>query len=468
MSAQAQEHLLDLLLAGGAAGAAGRPPGPTRPCETDEEPTRLLVGEPREEASGQITFQRNLLVSHLPLEPLVERVEAPRIGVARPREPLRRARHAPLDLRKHRPPHAVPREAFVRVRLVLAPGDSLRFQPGPELGAREREERAHDAVGPAGADAAACAAEAALEVEEDRLGLVVARVPREQGRVHLGRQPEEGAVAQAPGRGFHALSLPPLGGDVHGQEPVRDVEARAKVRAEARVREARLAAQAMGDVERGDGEAARPGPPDGEEEERRGVAPARASHGQRSRPVQEAGFPEVPLEAVGEGDAAHRPHVSAIRGAASGLGPGDGPGDRAPSSLGRLTVHGIDTNVLVRFLTRDDAAQFRRVREFLEARFAEGDPVFVSVIVLCETVWVLRSAYRTPRREVAGALERLLGASGLVIEDRDQVAAAALAYRHGPGDFADYLLGERNRAAGCVSTATLDRRLKSARAFQLV
>ena len=91
-------------------------------------------------------------------------------------------------------------------------------------------------------------------------------------------------------------------------------------------------------------------------------------------------------------------------------------------------MHGIDTNVLVRFLTRDDAAQFRRVREFLEARFAEGDPVFVSVIVLCETVWVLRSAYRTPRREVAGALERLLGASGLVIEDRDQVAAAALAY----------------------------------------
>jgi len=131
-------------------------------------------------------------------------------------------------------------------------------------------------------------------------------------------------------------------------------------------------------------------------------------------------------------------------------------------------LRGIDTNVLVRYLTRDDAGQFRRVREFLEARFAEADPGLVNVIVLCETALVLRSSYGIPRREIAAALDRLLGVSGLVIEDRDQVAAAVEAYRRGPGDFADYLLGEHNRAAGCVSTATLDRRLKSASAFQLV
>ncbi|MCM3875120.1 MAG: type II toxin-antitoxin system VapC family toxin [Thermoanaerobaculia bacterium] len=122
----------------------------------------------------------------------------------------------------------------------------------------------------------------------------------------------------------------------------------------------------------------------------------------------------------------------------------------------------------MRLVTRDDAEQFRRVRESLEARFAEADPVLVSVIVLCETVWVLQSSYGIPRREIAAALDQLLGVSGFVIEDRDQVAAAVDAYRRGPGDFSDYLLGERNRAAGCVSTATLDRRLKSASAFQLV
>lgn len=131
-------------------------------------------------------------------------------------------------------------------------------------------------------------------------------------------------------------------------------------------------------------------------------------------------------------------------------------------------MRGIDTNVLVRLVTRDDADQFRRVREFLEARFEEADPVFVNVIVLCETVWVLRSSYGISRREIAAALDQLLGVAGLMIEDRDQVAAAVDAYRRGPGDFADYLLGERNRGAGCVSTATLDRRLKSASAFQLV
>jgi predicted nucleic-acid-binding protein len=131
-------------------------------------------------------------------------------------------------------------------------------------------------------------------------------------------------------------------------------------------------------------------------------------------------------------------------------------------------MRGIDTNVLVRLVTRDDAAQFRRVKEFLETRFAESEPVLVNVIILCEMVWVLRSSYGIPRREIAAALDELLGVSGLVIEDRDQVAAAVEAYRRSPGDFADYLLGERNRAAGCASTATLDRRLKSAPAFELV
>jgi len=131
-------------------------------------------------------------------------------------------------------------------------------------------------------------------------------------------------------------------------------------------------------------------------------------------------------------------------------------------------LRGIDTNVLVRLVTRDDTEQFRRVREFLEARFEEADPVLVNVIVLCETVWVLRSSYGIPRREIAAALDQLLGVAGFVIEDRDQVAAAVDAYRRGPGDFSDYLLGERNRAAGCTSTATLDRRLTSASTFHLV
>jgi len=131
-------------------------------------------------------------------------------------------------------------------------------------------------------------------------------------------------------------------------------------------------------------------------------------------------------------------------------------------------MRGVDTNVLVRLVTQDDAAQFRRVRKFVEARFAEADPILVNVIVPCETVWVLRSSYGIPRREIAAALEQLLGVAGMVIEDRDQVASAVDAYRRGPGDFSDYLLGERNRAAGCPSTATLDRRLRSAAAFELV
>ena len=54
---------------------------------------------------------------------------------------------------------------------------------------------------------------------------------------------------------------------------------------------------------------------------------------------------------------------------------------------------GIDTNVLVRLLVEDDAEQTRRARGFVARAFEQGDPVVVSLLVLIETEWVLRSRY---------------------------------------------------------------------------
>lgn len=118
---------------------------------------------------------------------------------------------------------------------------------------------------------------------------------------------------------------------------------------------------------------------------------------------------------------------------------------------------GLDTNILVRFLTRDDPAQAAAV-DRLFAGLTEDAPGFVSREVAVELVWVLERAYRLPRPEVARALDALLEARELVIEQTDRVAQAAERYRRGGAGFSDQMILLAGRDAGCEATVTLDAR----------
>lgn len=128
---------------------------------------------------------------------------------------------------------------------------------------------------------------------------------------------------------------------------------------------------------------------------------------------------------------------------------------------------GLDTNVLVRFLTRDDPVQARRAEALIAALAAEGHGARIDVVVLCELVWVLESAYGLPRAEIASALDGLLDAAPFVIDDRDLVRQAVARYRAGRLGFSDHMIGLRNRRAGCAATATFDRKLKGNADFVL-
>jgi predicted nucleic-acid-binding protein len=123
-------------------------------------------------------------------------------------------------------------------------------------------------------------------------------------------------------------------------------------------------------------------------------------------------------------------------------------------------VRGLDTNLLVRYLTQDDARQARSVDALFRSALAQKERLHIDAIVLCEIVWVLREAYKHDRQEVAQALEKILEVALFSIEDRDLIRQALEAYRSGRGDFADHLIGLRNRKAGCTDTATFDRALK--------
>ncbi|MEZ4265769.1 MAG: type II toxin-antitoxin system VapC family toxin [Myxococcota bacterium] len=122
---------------------------------------------------------------------------------------------------------------------------------------------------------------------------------------------------------------------------------------------------------------------------------------------------------------------------------------------------GLDTNVLVRYLVDDDEEQANAAAILLSS----GEQFYVSHIVLCESVWVLRSSYRRQRHEVADALQALLRSPQLSIQ-APHVAERALArYASGTADFADYLIAEDATAAGCATVATFDKKLLAESGF---
>jgi predicted nucleic-acid-binding protein len=129
---------------------------------------------------------------------------------------------------------------------------------------------------------------------------------------------------------------------------------------------------------------------------------------------------------------------------------------------------GLDTNVLVRYLVEDDKAQTDSANRLLSAARDAGEVVYLSLIVLCETYWVLRSAYDRPRAEIMAAIHSLLGVDVFQFEEPDTVRRALESCRKGKGDFADYLIGHLYTARGCRHTATFDRALKAAPGFSVL
>lgn len=120
---------------------------------------------------------------------------------------------------------------------------------------------------------------------------------------------------------------------------------------------------------------------------------------------------------------------------------------------------GLDTNVLVRYLTQDDPEQASRAGQLIETYCTKDDPGFVSLIVLCELVWVLRGAYGYEKELVIAVLEQILTTSELRVEAEHTARSSLTAYRRGSADFADYVILFSNRAQGCEITYSFDQRL---------
>lgn len=118
----------------------------------------------------------------------------------------------------------------------------------------------------------------------------------------------------------------------------------------------------------------------------------------------------------------------------------------------------LDTNVLVRFLVRDDQNQFRMAADLIERRLSPHEPGFISVVAMVELASVLDRAYGFSAVEIATAIERLLRMDSLVLESEAEIFAAMIALREGRGSFADALIGTLGVKAGCAHTLTFDQK----------
>ena len=129
---------------------------------------------------------------------------------------------------------------------------------------------------------------------------------------------------------------------------------------------------------------------------------------------------------------------------------------------------GLDTNVLVRYLTYDDPVQSAKAAEIFERRLTAKNPGFVSIVAMVETVWVLDRAYELSAQEIANAVERLLQVEVLSIENEQQVFTAMVALKQGKTSFADALIAELGARAGCTRTLTFDQKAARTPGFELV
>lgn len=125
---------------------------------------------------------------------------------------------------------------------------------------------------------------------------------------------------------------------------------------------------------------------------------------------------------------------------------------------------GLDTNVLLRYFLRDDAAQAARA----DRELSRPDRFRIDGIVLCEIVWVLETGYGLSRAEIGAAIETILATAQFEIDGKDLVSAALEDFRASSADFSDCLIGRRNRAAGATQTITFDRSLNGLEGFRVL
>jgi len=131
-------------------------------------------------------------------------------------------------------------------------------------------------------------------------------------------------------------------------------------------------------------------------------------------------------------------------------------------------VIGLDTNVVVRYLTQDDPAQAASATRLFEKTLSLDNPGFISLVTLCEICWVLAGAYGAKRDRIAGVVEGLLGSKQIVVENAEIAWRALRSWKSSSTQFSDALIAELAGANGAEYVATFDKAAARLPGFRLL
>jgi len=128
----------------------------------------------------------------------------------------------------------------------------------------------------------------------------------------------------------------------------------------------------------------------------------------------------------------------------------------------------IDTNVLVRYLVRDDETQFILASNMIADCISNNQPVLISLLVMLEAEWVLRSRYKIPKLEISAVFSKLLESKEIVFEDEESLEEALYVWKDSGADFAGCLIVAKSRRLGCDSLMTFDLKASALPGAQLL
>lgn len=130
-----------------------------------------------------------------------------------------------------------------------------------------------------------------------------------------------------------------------------------------------------------------------------------------------------------------------------------------------MKVIGIDTNILVRIITRDDEKQSQIALDYVSN---SSTHFVINHIVICELVWVLESAYKYDKKQIIKALECILKVKQFLILEKNSVRSALKIYAETSIDFSDALIGYVNKEEGCEFTITFDKATSKTSIYKLL
>ena len=122
---------------------------------------------------------------------------------------------------------------------------------------------------------------------------------------------------------------------------------------------------------------------------------------------------------------------------------------------------GLDTNVIIRYLTQDDKKKAALATKLFEHKLSHKAPGFISLVVIVEVVWVLEACYNVEKKQLVEILESLLSSRQLVVERADLVRVGIKLFVDSGADFSDALVVAISNAAGCKQTVTFDKKALS-------